>query len=370
MNHNPRPARVSSPGHIITRKLEDFGWSQKDLAEVTGRPPQAINEIIQGIKQVTPETALELAAAFGTSAELWMNLEIHYRLHRARKDDREAIIARRSRLYALAPVPELIKRGWVEKGSSLDDLERSVCALLRIPTPNEAPPLVASLRKSAQRPAEIGSLAAWIRRAELLAEAQSLPPFDPARLRWGLSQLLNFTRRAEGVAEVRPFLHSLGIHFVIVPHLSKTYLDGAVFWIGDRPAVALTLRFDRIDAFWFTLLHELAHIVERHEGNFLDNSIEEGAASEDEQIADKRAREWLIAPSVFSSFVTTNRGRFARSVIESFASAQNRHPGIVVGQLQHSGDIDWSQHRALLVKVRPYLEDWVDEPGPPGGTLS
>jgi addiction module HigA family antidote len=75
-----RPAREITPGRILTRELEARGWTQKDLAGIMGRPTQAINKIVKGTKQITPETALELAEAFGTSAELWTNLEAQYRL--------------------------------------------------------------------------------------------------------------------------------------------------------------------------------------------------------------------------------------------------------------------------------------------------
>ena len=86
MSQSLRAARVVSPGRILSRELEARGWTQKDLAEIMGRPIQTINEIIRGTKQVTPETALELADAFNTSPEFWMNLEANYRLHLARKE--------------------------------------------------------------------------------------------------------------------------------------------------------------------------------------------------------------------------------------------------------------------------------------------
>jgi HTH-type transcriptional regulator / antitoxin HigA len=66
-------------------------------------------------------------------------------------------------------------------------------------------------------------------------------------------------------------LMNLGVHFVVVPHLQKTYLDGVTFWLNDRPAIAMTLRYDRIDYFWFTLMHKIAHIWLKHEGCFLDD---------------------------------------------------------------------------------------------------
>lgn len=82
-------ARVPSPGRILSRELEARGWTQKDLAEITGRPIQTINEIIQAKIQITPETALDLGEAFGTSAKFWTNLETKYRLHLARKENQE-----------------------------------------------------------------------------------------------------------------------------------------------------------------------------------------------------------------------------------------------------------------------------------------
>ena len=74
------PVRAISLGRILQRELDSRGWTQKDLAEITNRPPQAINEIIRGTKQITPETARELSAALGTTTEFWINLETNYRL--------------------------------------------------------------------------------------------------------------------------------------------------------------------------------------------------------------------------------------------------------------------------------------------------
>jgi addiction module HigA family antidote len=59
----------------LSEEIEVRGWTQKDLAEIMGRPPQAINEIVKGTKQITLETAIELSAAFGTSTQFWTNSE-------------------------------------------------------------------------------------------------------------------------------------------------------------------------------------------------------------------------------------------------------------------------------------------------------
>lgn len=80
------PAQVFPPGDFIREELDARGWSQADLARIVGRPAQAINMIVNGKKAITPQTAVELGEAFGTSAQLWLNLEASYRLSRVERD--------------------------------------------------------------------------------------------------------------------------------------------------------------------------------------------------------------------------------------------------------------------------------------------
>lgn len=79
------PALVVPPGVSIQEELDARGWTQRQLAEKMQRPIQAVNEIIKGRRQITAETALSLADAFGTSAEMWLGLESRYRLYLARQ---------------------------------------------------------------------------------------------------------------------------------------------------------------------------------------------------------------------------------------------------------------------------------------------
>ena len=81
MSQTLLPARVSAPGRILKRELEARGWTQKDLAEIIGRPHQDINGIVEGNKKITPEMAMELAEALKTAAEIWTNIEAKYQSH-------------------------------------------------------------------------------------------------------------------------------------------------------------------------------------------------------------------------------------------------------------------------------------------------
>ena len=98
-----RPARVVKPGHILKEELEARGWTQKAFAQVIGRPAQMVNEIISGKKSITPETALLFSAAFGTSPELWLNLESSYRLRLMETDTETSEVARRAEKLSAAP---------------------------------------------------------------------------------------------------------------------------------------------------------------------------------------------------------------------------------------------------------------------------
>lgn len=88
MSDTLTPARAILPGRILIRELDARGWTQKDLAKITKRPTQTINEIVKGTKQITSETARELSSALGTTAEFWTNLETNYRLNLAKNVNR------------------------------------------------------------------------------------------------------------------------------------------------------------------------------------------------------------------------------------------------------------------------------------------
>jgi HTH-type transcriptional regulator/antitoxin HigA len=96
-----RPAQVFPPGDFLREELEAREWTQSTLAKILGRPLQSINAIVNGKKEITPQTAVELGAAFGTSPELWLNLETAYRLSLVKPAD-PAIVRRAKEMMATA----------------------------------------------------------------------------------------------------------------------------------------------------------------------------------------------------------------------------------------------------------------------------
>ena len=362
-----KPARAVSPGEVLSVELEARGWTQKDLADIMSRPYQAINEIIKGTKQITPHTAIELAEAFGTSSEFWLNLESNYRLALAEKTKQDKRILRKSRLYSIVPLRQLIKRRWIKASRQIEDLEQEVCRFLEIKSLDQTPHFAGvNFRVSEARGPEALCQYAWIARVRELAFRQKVSRFSLRALKNAVDDLLTLSEKAEDVAAVPYRLLESGVRFVIVPHLPKSYLDGATWMTGNNPLIALTLRYDRIDSFWFTLLHELAHILLKHSGAHFDNLYDgaSGGKKAHEDQANQHASRWLVEPEALSEFVSQDSLYYSRGSVEQCAHQLGRHPGIIVGQMHHAGLLDYSYLRNYLVPVRSYLREWIDRPGP------
>jgi HTH-type transcriptional regulator/antitoxin HigA len=362
MSGHLRPARAVAPGNIIAAEIEARGWTQKDLAAVMGRPLQAINEIIRGRKQITAESAWQLAAAFGTSAEFWLNLETNYQLHLSRREAEENKIARRSRIYSIVPVTEMLKRGWITTVQPVDALEREICAFLEVSSLDEQPRLVASFRQTQQREADQAAQTVWIKQVERIARSRSLPRYEPGALVDAVPEILSCAAEPGDVNRIPAIMHSLGVHFVIVRHLPRTYIDGATFSLDQAPVVALSLRYDRIDSFWFTFMHELAHLATGHPDAHLEDT-EAQHTDKGEIEANTLAGSWLIDPGAFETFVEATRPYFSEKKIVAFANGIGRCPGIILGRLHHEELVAYQSMRRLLVKVRPYLAGWIDSTG-------
>lgn len=355
------PAETFPPGEFLKEELEARSWSQIDLAEILGRPVQAINEIIAGKKAITPETAKELAEALGTSAQYWLGLESSYQLGKAKAPDPAVI--RRARLYELAPIKEMIKRGWVEHSSSVDVLEKQVCGFFYIENITEEPALFQhAARKSTPYASLSPAQRAWLVRAFHLAKSIEAKPFSNALFEKGMEQLKALTTYAEEARHIPRVLSESGIRFLVIEPLPQTRIDGACFWLDAKsPVIALSCRYDRIDWFWFTLAHELAHVKNRdglEERKGIDTDlVGQDATKTDqkpdyEQAADRFAAEFLVPQKKIESFIARVGPLYSKQKIKGFASLMKTHPGIIVGQLQRRDEISYAYNREMLVKVR------------------
>lgn len=367
MQSTLRPFRPISPGELLQEELEERGWTQADFSDIIERPIQTINGIIKGKKTITPETARELSQALGTSPQYWLDLEAAYRLDLLHEHDSEHNeIARKARLYQLAPVKELLKRGWIEvpEPRELNALEIELCRFLRITSPAEEPALKFATRKTDRDDPHTPSQMAWASRVKELAEPLQVSSFSQDQLLETIRQLPRHSCQVEDTRRVPDILKTCGVRFVMVEHLPHTRIDGATLWLDEvSPVVALSLRYDRLDHFWYTLMHELAHVSECHGQEEQDLFVLDadlvgqhaGPANDNishEKIADEKAADWLIPQAELSRFVAQTRPYYSKKAILEFAHKIRVHPCIVVGRLQHAHEIPWQNHRRLFTTIR------------------
>ena len=351
-----RPAEVSPPGRLLKRELDARGWSQSDLAEILGRTVAVVNEIILGKRGITPETARGLADALGTSAALWLNREASYRLSLLQDDD---VVARRARLYEKAPIRELIRRNWIEDSNSIDILEQELLDFLGISEFQEDAEFAHAARKSTPYDAPTTpAQQTWLCRARQLAPAVSVEgSYSRKQIPNLVQELRELSEAPESIRMVPRILANYGIRIIIIEPLKGTKIDGASFLVGKSPVVVISLRYDRIDHFWHTLMHEIGHLW-HEDGPLLDleivtdKAIPKGEEQEYEQRANEFATNALIPTDSFNDFVIRVRPLFSARRVQAFARTMKVHAGIVVGQLQHRNEVDYKNLRSLLVPVR------------------
>lgn len=352
----------SSPGERVRELLQLRGWTQEELAAITGRSRQQINRIVSGEHGITPEMAIALGAAFGTTPNYWMQLDGMFRLSRVSGDS--VTVSDRARLYEIAPVKDMQKRGWISATKNIDDLEAALKRFFRTEQLDAPPEFPIAARKTRPLDDLTAAQRAWCFRARELAEVIMLPrkaktPDSPSLI----EKLRRIAAYPKEVRQLPELMAEYSIRFVVVEPLPGAKIDGAAFWMDDgSPAIAVSLRFDRIDAFWFTVMHEVSHV--RNNDAF---SVDTDLAGEDtkpsllkdgiEQRADREAAEALIPNDKIESFIHRVGPLYSKSRIIQFAHTIKMHPGIIVGQLQHRGELGYSSHRDMLTKIRKWVTE-------------
>lgn len=345
-----------TPGQYIREELDARGWTQEVLSKILNRPMPTVNEIIQGKRAIMPEMAISLGLAFDMSPSVWMEREAAYRLSLVQPDDGET--ARRAKIFGIGPIKEMQKRGWVRTTSKVDELEQDIRSLFQIESVNDMPQLEIAMRRSGPAAPLTPSQRAWCCRVRQMAKVMKVAEFKESRLDACQTELRKLAAFPQEVRKVPNVLALHGIRFVIVEPLPSNKIDGAAMWLDSAsPVIAVSTRYDRIDAFWHTLCHEFAHI--RYKDAISVDSEMAAADGEEspekpmiEVRADEAAASMLIPKDLMDSFILRVKPLFSKERINQFANRLKIHPGIIVGQLQHRKAIGFHANREMLVKIR------------------
>lgn len=349
-------AEVFPPGEYLRDELRERGWTQQEFAEIIGKSFKQVNEVLSGRAALTASMAKAIAAALGTSAEVWLGLETAYRLSQAEPVSRD--IARRARLRGEFPVRELQKRGWISASRDVGVLERAVLDFYQIAALDKQAVMAHAAKRTAYDAPLTRLQEAVLLRVRQLAPRVPASPYTEDKLRHCLVRLRSSMHDADAVLQVPRLLSEAGVRLVVCEALAGSKLDGVCTWLDDAsPVIGMTLRLDRIDNFWFVLRHECEHILRgdgRESGFVVDDEV--GAVLppdtlEMERLANAAAESYLVPPGQLEQLLQRVGPRVAKTHVLELARAMGVHPGVVVGQVQRRLQ-RWDLFRPLLVKVR------------------
>jgi HTH-type transcriptional regulator / antitoxin HigA len=354
------PAVVFPPGEFLQDILEERGWSQLDFAEIIGRTPKTVNQLVNGKLSITPATAKAIAAATDTNALFWLNLETAYRLHQ-NEDEPSPRIARHALLRSKYPIREMVLRHWIENSSEPQVLEDQVKRFFGIESLDEEPRLMHAARKTGY-PEEInGAQRAWLFRVKQLAATMSLPKYSERALRDALPRLRQMLMYPDAINRIPKILNDCGVRFVIVEHVPSSQIDGVCFWLenGTSPVIGMSLRLDRIDNFWFVLRHEIEHILngDGKETAMVDSDtgqIRLVVGQPEEDRANAAAANFCVPSNDMADFIVRHGRMISELHLVNFAGRMGVHPGLVVGQIQRRTG-DYRKFRKYLVSVRQLI---------------
>ena len=352
-----------TPGQYLKALLDAREWSQRVLAIILEIDESLLTKIINNNRNIDAKTALLLGEVFEVDPEDFLSLQKKYDLEKAKIESRpDAGRAKRARIFGDLPISNMIKRGWIRADNVRDvpQVERALTYFFGVDSIDSIEILPHAAKKTQTNIVATPSQLAWLYRVKAIASDMIVGKFSPQSARNAIEQLKNLLHAPEEIRKVPRILAENGICFLIVEALPSSKIDGACLWIDEKhPVIAMTLRYDRIDNFWFVLRHELEHVINKDglKTIMLDYELEgENAGysshiAEEERIAHKAAIEFCIPQKKLDSFIARKSPFFKESDIIGFANTINVHPGLVAGQLQHrSGRYD--RFRSHLVKIR------------------
>ena len=348
-------AEVFPAGEFLADELGERGWTQAEFAEILGRPAQFVSEIISGKKEITRESAAQIGAALGTTAEMWLNLQDAFHLWRQSQDDQaqEKLddVRLRARLKELAPVAILTRRGII-KSTDLREQAEELRQLYKMDKLTDFPSQQIAARRTNQSEQLTPTQLAWTAYAQARAESQATAEFSKQSLEALAPQLSQLVRNADSFGHLPDLFAKSGVALVYVEAFPASKIDGCSFILENgRPAIALSGRGKRLDKVLFTLLHEVAHILLDHLGErglILDDPDDSPHALGTEEDADQLASSWVLPEEL-----PKPPSRIRAEWVERVAEVQRVHPIVLIGRLQKLGVLDW---RTALVRGAPNVD--------------
>lgn len=322
------PQELPSPVAAIAFRMEQLGLTARDLVPILGSRAR-VSEILAGTRQLTLPMIRALNKTLGIPTASLVSTS-------------DSVDESARFLPDRFPLRELVRRGWLESGSigTSGDVKQALADFL---SPLGGLEATALYRQSecvrASRDMDVYALHAWAARAVFVAfRSCSAHSVQHAVTVNTIRELFHLSVHADGPRRAITWLCERGIAASIVPHLPGTWLDGAAIQTEDGPVIGLTLRHDRVDNFWYTLAHELAHVLlhlrklGRAIRAYFDDLDSQGGRSALEAEADALASDILVPNEVWNRSAVQHTP--SPEAVQELATELGVHPAIVAGRVR------------------------------------
>jgi len=350
------------PGATISTILADRALSKERFALALGESIDKIQRLILGLVTIDAHLARRLSHVIGSTPNFWLTREKQYRDDVERLHNRDLAVANEAWVKIL-PFREMVSLGWI---GQTDTVSAAVSECLRFFGVQDiaswhnrygSRASVAAFRMALSQPSKAVTVAAWLRWAELVADRIDCAPWSPQMLHESLSEIRRLTwqkRPASFLPALRQICSRAGVAVVVARTPKGCPASGATFFTNSAKAViVLSFRYRADDQFWFTLFHEMGHLVlHGPKATFLEDGSD--ATPEEEAEANKFA-ESIIVPDVLKDELLAIHPT-VDSVLR-FSRKVGIAPGLIVGQLQYRGVIPPDMMNRLK---RRYAWDQID----------
>lgn len=358
---NAAIAEAFPAGEFLADELEARGWTQAEFAVILDRPAQFVSEIISGKKEITRESAAQIGAALGTSAEMWLSLQDKYFLWRQNQNTKAQSdlddVRRRARLNEKGPVP-LLKKAGVLKGKTLDELEGEILRFFELKSLDDEPGLAAAAKRSNHGEAVTSVQTSWLYLVRHAARQKApTAAYSRKALETIGAELPRLATTAADFAGLPELLASAGVRLVYVPALPGAKIDGCAMIVDKTRVIGLSGRGKRLDKVLFALIHEIAHITHGHVKEDApivetievdDDPDDDSAEARQEREANQTAAAWVL-PAGLPSLPERLSGPW----VQATAAESGLAPITLIGHLQHLKRLDW---RTTLAKGAPNVD--------------
>lgn len=341
------PAQAFPPGEYLADELEAHGWSQTEFAEIIGRPPQFVSELINGKKELTPESAAQIGAALGSDAETWLRLQTRYQLWTLAQDERHALaterVRQRAQIAAVVPLTTLERRGDVASDADPAALLTDLMGAFHMADADDPPFFSMAAKRANTAEGLTATQRGWLWLSRRAVSSHQVDAFDEVAFRSLAESLARDVAAPEDLADLPAQFARVGVHLVFVEHLFGGKIDGAAFMLEGNPVIALSGRGKRFDKLFFALMHEVAHVLCGH----IETVVLDGGSDTNEP----RERE---ANDLAEKLMFGGPVRIVPPIAAAAVKATAERLGVpyafVVGNLQHHARLDW---RTTLARGLP-----------------